>query len=119
RKTGTLADPGTPEGRAERDALLAAWLAGDRRRSFPGGEDFASVSRRVREGLARLATTSLDGPAVVVTHRAALLAAAESCASPGGPRPQGGCANGSITALELDGRGGWRLVSWAEDGHLG
>jgi broad specificity phosphatase PhoE len=115
---GALADPETAEGRAEREALFAAWLAGDRRRAFPGGEDFASVTRRVRDGLASVAGASSGGPVAVVTHRMALVAAAELCAPPGAPLDGGGCPNGSITTLESDRSGGWRLVAWADAGHL-
>ena len=111
---GALADPETPEARAEREALFAAWLAGDRARAFPGGEDFAAVVRRVRDGLASVAEASPAGPAAVVTHRMALVAAAELCAA----SPGAACANGSITTLESDGRGGFRLLVWADAGHL-
>src|SRR5689334_22981383 len=43
---GSLSDAETPQGLAQRQAIFEAWLAGDRARGFPGGEDFAAVVRR-------------------------------------------------------------------------
>ncbi len=109
---GALTDPGTPEGRAERDAIFSAWLAGDFRRGFPGGEDFEAVTRRVREGLRAVARDRPGARIAIVTHRMPIAAAA---ALAGQVAPPGACANGSITTLREE-AGGWRLVAWGEAG---
>ncbi len=111
---GSLTDPDSPAGRAERDAIFSAWLAGDFRRGFPGGEDFEAVKRRVREAL-RAVSTDLPGRRVaIVTHRMPLAAAA---ALAGQARPPGACANGSITTLRQEGEE-WTLVAWGDARHL-
>ncbi len=115
---GTLSDPETPEGRAEREAIFSAWLAGDRSRAFPGGEDFAAVVRRVREGLRTLAGAAPGARIALVTHRMPIAAAAASSEAGGATVPPGGCANGSITSLESEDGERWRLVAWGDARHL-
>jgi probable phosphoglycerate mutase len=114
---GALADAGTPEGRAEREAIFGAWLAGDFRRAFPGGEDFAAVMRRVGEGLRALSARAPGSRVALVTHRMAIAAAAALCAPGGLAEAPGACPSGSITTLRPEG-GGWRLVSWGDARHL-
>lgn len=105
---GRLSRPESAADRAERDALFAAWLAGDRGRGFPGGEDFPAVVRRVEAGLAALAAaTAGGGRLAVVSHRIAI-AAAVALGAPGGD-PPGACAYCSVTTLRRDGDGPWRL----------
>jgi broad specificity phosphatase PhoE len=113
---GALADAADPAARAEREAVLSAWLRGDFARSFPGGEDFTAVQARVRTSLAALARGLAGSRLTLVTHRVPLLAAATLCA-PGGAAATGACANGSITLLREDGDG-WRLLSWGDASHL-
>src|SRR5512133_2364276 len=104
---GSLSTATHPDQRSERDAIFSAWLAGDRRRSFPGGEDFGAVLRRVS---AALEHACARGHAVaVVTHRMPIAAALSLCAPLDPSRPVGPCANGSITTLQRDGAGGWAL----------
>ncbi len=110
---GALSDPDTPAGRAEREAIFSAWLAGDRSRAFPGGEDFAAVVRRVREGLLAVSGQA-PGGRVVVTHRMAIAAAAALCAPGGASVAPGGCPNGSITTLLAEDGDGWCLVAWGD-----
>ncbi len=107
---GALTDPETPEGRAERDAIFSAWLAGDFRRGFPGGERFEDVTRRVREALAAVARDHPGRRVAIVTHRMPIAAAA---ALAGQPTPPGGCPNGSVTTLRQDGDG-WTVVAWGD-----
>jgi broad specificity phosphatase PhoE len=115
---GSLSDPETAEGRAEREAIFSAWLAGDRSRAFPGGEDFAAVVRRVGEGLRALAASSPGPRIALVTHRMPIAAAAALCEAGGAPAPSGGCANGSVTTLESEDGARWRLVAWGDAKHL-
>ncbi len=111
---GALADPDSPEGRAARDAIFSAWLAGDFRRGFPGGEDFDAVVRRVREGLGAVSRDLPGRRVAIVTHRMPIAAAA---ALAGQGRPPGACANGSITTLRQEGDG-WVLATWGDARHL-
>ena len=111
---GALSDSGTPEDLAERQAIFSAWLAGDRARTFPGGEDFAAVVRRVREGLRLLAAASPGRRIALVTHRMPIAAAAALSEKGGAAVPAGGCPNGSITTLESEDGERWRLVAWGE-----
>ncbi len=115
---GALSDAETPDGRAERESIFEAWLAGDRRRAFPGGEDFEAVVRRVREGLRALAAASPGARIVLVTHRMPIAAAAAMCEAGGATASAGGCANGSITAIESEDGERWRLVAWGDARHL-
>ncbi len=111
---GVLTDPGSPQERAERDAIFSAWLAGEFRRGFPGGEDFDAVTRRVREGLRAVTRDRRDDRLVIVTHRMPIAAAA---ALAGHARAAGACANGSITTLrQEDDR--WTLLAWGDAQHL-
>jgi probable phosphoglycerate mutase len=115
---GALADADDPAARAERDAILSAWLAGEVSRSFPGGEDFTAVQARVRAGLRTVARELAGRRIALVTHRVPLVAARSLClpdaviVAPGAP-----CANGSITTLRADGER-WHLVAWGEARHL-
>jgi ribonuclease H / adenosylcobalamin/alpha-ribazole phosphatase len=111
---GSLSDSETPEGRAEREAIFSAWLAGDRTRGFPGGEDFAAVVRRVREGLRTLAAAAPGARIALVTHRMPIAAAAASSEAGGATVPAGGCPNGSITTLESGDGERWRLAGWGD-----
>ncbi len=111
---GTLSDSETSEDRAERQAIFSAWLAGDRARAFPAGEDFAAVVRRVREGLRVLATASPGRRIALITHRIPIAAAAALSEKGGAAVPAGGCPNGSITTLESRDGERWRLVAWGE-----
>jgi len=111
---GALSDPDSPEGRAERDAIFSAWLAGDRRRGFPGGETFAAVTGRVREALLAAARGRPGARVAMVTHRVPIAAAAALAGHAGAP---GGCPNGSITELRQDGER-WTLVAYGEARHL-
>jgi broad specificity phosphatase PhoE len=104
---GMLTDPESPEGRAERDAIFSAWLAGDFRRGFPGGEGFADVVRRVHEALGAASRDPRHGRIAIVTHRMPIAAAA---ALAGEPTPPGGCRNGSVTTLRQEGDG-WTLAA--------
>jgi broad specificity phosphatase PhoE len=115
---GSLAAADAGAGRAEREAIFAAWLAGDRRRRFPGGEDFSAVARRVSERLRAVAREAPGARVALVTHRMPIAAAASLCAAGGGAVPPGGCANGSITVVEVDGAGGFRLVTYGDARHL-
>ena len=114
---GVLADAGTPEGRAERDAIFSAWLAGDYRRAFPGGEDFAGVMSRTSEGLHALGRRFQGMRVALVTHRMPIAAAVALCAPGKSTAPPSACRNGSITTLQADGES-WRLVAWADAAHL-
>jgi hypothetical protein len=67
---------------------------------FPGGEDFESVMRRVREALRVLSRELPARRLAIVTHRMPIAAAA---ALAGQVRPPGACANGSITTLRQEG----------------
>src|SRR5919205_724258 len=49
------------------DAIFSAWLAGDRRRPFPEGEDFPSVVRRVQDGLREAARARAGARIAIVT----------------------------------------------------
>ena len=111
---GALSDSEAPEDRAERQAIFSAWLAGDRARAFPGGEDFSAVVSRVREGLRMLAAASPGRRIVLVTHRMPIAAAAALSEKGGAALPVGGCPNGSITTLESEDGERWRLVAWGE-----
>jgi broad specificity phosphatase PhoE len=111
---GALSDSEAPEDRAERQAIFSAWLAGDRARAFPGGEDFAAVVRRVRDGLRMLAAASPGRRIALVTHRMPIAAAAALSEKDGAAEPAGGCPNGSITTLESEDGERWRLVAWGE-----
>lgn len=113
---GSLSDSVGEEDRARREAIFAAWLAGDRSRSFPGGEDFSAVARRVREGLATIASRSPGLRVAVVTHRMPIAAAASLCLE-GGAGARGPCANGSITTVREEG-GRFHLVEWCDVRHL-
>jgi broad specificity phosphatase PhoE len=115
---GALSDTETEDGRAEREAIFSAWLSGDRRRSFPGGEDFASVVGRVRDGLRAVLRAAPGLPAAVVTHRMPIAAAAELCEPGGAAIVRGPCANGSITTLEVGEGDRLRLVAWCDVRHL-
>jgi broad specificity phosphatase PhoE len=114
---GALTDPDTPEGRAERDAIFSAWLAGDHRRAFPGGEDFAAVTQRVRNGLRAVCQAAPGARVALVTHRMPIAAAAALCAPGGMAGAPGACPNGSITTLRPEGDG-WRLLAWGDARHL-
>jgi probable phosphoglycerate mutase len=111
---GALAEAEIAEARAEREAILAAWLAGDRGRPFPGGEDFAAVIRRVGDGLRGVVAASPGARVAIVTHRVPLAAAAALCGAPA----SGACANGSITTIEREEDDRWRLVAWGDARHL-
>lgn len=111
---GALSDSEAPEDRAERQAIFSAWLAGDRVRAFPGGEDFAAVVRRVRDGLRMIAAASPGRRIALVTHRVPIAAAAALSEEGGAAVPAGGCPNGSITTLESEDGERWRLVAWGE-----
>jgi ribonuclease H / adenosylcobalamin/alpha-ribazole phosphatase len=114
---GALSDPDTPEERRERDAIFSAWLAGDRSRPFPEGEDFPAVLRRVREGLRTVLEAAAPARIAVVTHRIPIAAAAELC-EPGGTISFGACPNGSITTLQPEAGDRWHLVAWGDARHL-
>lgn len=113
---GALSDAGAGEGRAEREAIFSAWLAGDRSRAFPGGEDFAAVTRRVRDGLAAILGANPGRRVALVTHRMPIAAAAEICEGEGSA-PRGACPNASITTVREEG-GRLRLVIWGDARHL-
>jgi probable phosphoglycerate mutase len=110
---GSLAEAETPQARAERERIFQAWLAGDRGRGFPAGEDFEAVVRRVRAALAALVVQA-SGRIAIVTHRMPIAAAAALCEPGGAAVVPGGCANGSVTTLEPLEGGRWRLVAWGE-----
>jgi ribonuclease H / adenosylcobalamin/alpha-ribazole phosphatase len=110
---GALSDSESPEDHAERQAIFSAWLAGDRSRAFPGGEDFAAVVRRVRDGLRRLSAAEPGRRIALVTHRMPIAAAAALSEASGAALPTGGCPNGSITTLESSDGERWRLVAWS------
>jgi ribonuclease H / adenosylcobalamin/alpha-ribazole phosphatase len=112
---GALADAATAEGRAERDAIFQAWLAGDRSRAFPGGEDFPAVLRRVREGLRAILAEAPAARVAVVTHRMAIAAAAELA----GSEARGACPNGAITTIVPEDGDRLRLEAWGDARHLG
>ena len=60
--------PPTPELWAIHDRIMARWDAGEHDVAFPGGEDYDSLLRRARAGLAHV-TEGRDGQQiVVVTH---------------------------------------------------
>jgi broad specificity phosphatase PhoE len=111
---GALSDSETPEGRAERQAIFSAWLAGDRTPAFPGGEDFAAVVRRVREGLRTLAAAAPGWRIALVTHRMPIAAAAALSETGGAAVPAGVCPNGSITTIESEDGERWHLVAWGD-----
>ena len=114
---GALSDTVEEAGRTEREAIFSAWLAGNRSRSFPGGEAFADVVRRVEGALRAVARAAAGMHVGVVTHRMPIAAAAEICHRDGTAPAPGHCANGSITVLrEEDGR--FQLVSWCDARHL-
>ena len=115
---GSLSDAETPSDRTLREAIFAEWLAGERGRGFPGGEDFAAVARRVRDGLHAVARAAPGARVAVVTHRIPIAAAAEACDAAGGPALRGACPNGSITTLQAGADGRWRLVAWGDARHL-
>jgi probable phosphoglycerate mutase len=115
---GDLSDPRTDDERAARKAIFGAWLAGDYRRPFPGGEDFAAIVRRVRRALAALAVERPRSRVAIVTHRMPIAAAAIAVQPEGATLVPGACANGSITALAPDARGELRLATWADARHL-
>ncbi len=114
---GALSDSDAAEDRALRDAIFSAWLAGDYRRSFPGGEDFPAVIGRAREELRRVLAEAGAPGIAVVTHRMPIAAAAALCEG-GAARAPGGCPNGAITVLEPRDGGRWRLVAWGDARHL-
>jgi len=110
---GRLSNPETAEARVERDAIFSAWLAGDYRQGFPGGEDFAAVMRRVRAALgAVVQSVGADARVAVVSHRMAIAAAAALCQPAGAAVKPGGCPNCSITTLRWEDTGLWHLVAW-------
>ncbi len=115
---GALANPETPEARAERDAIFSAWLAGDRSRPFPGGEDFSAVVRRVRDGLRAIFGAAPCARVAIVTHRMPIAAATALCEPGGAPGTPGSCPNGSITTLLSKGGDRWRLLAWGDARHL-
>lgn len=116
---GALADAESSEGRAERDAIFTAWLSGDHRRAFPGGEDFGAVMRRVEAALRTICSASpAPRDVVVVSHRMAIAAAAALALGTGRAALPGRCANGSVTTLRARDGGGWELVAWADARHL-
>ncbi len=115
---GSLGDPETPGSRSERDAIFSAWLAGDRSRAFPGGEDFPAVVRRVRDGLRAIVAAAPGARVAVVTHRIAIAAAAALCAPGGAAVPPGACPNGAITTIESQDGDRFRLVAWGDARHL-
>jgi ribonuclease H / adenosylcobalamin/alpha-ribazole phosphatase len=115
---GALSGADAGAGRAEREAIFSAWLAGDRSRSFPGGEDFAAVARRVAARLAAIARDAPGARVAIVTHRMPIAAAASLCAPAAAAVPPGGCANGSITVVEADAGGALRLVVYGDARHL-
>ncbi len=106
---GSLSNAATASERAEREAIFSAWLAGDRRRAFPEGEDFGAVLRRVSAAL-ELACAR-GGAVAVVTHRMAIAAALSLCVPPDLARPAGPCPNGSITTIRRDDEGHWTHVA--------
>ena len=114
---GALSDATAEEGRTEREAIFSAWLAGDRSRSFPAGETFAAVTRRVAEGLRAIAAAAPGARVAVVTHRMPIAAAAELCRARGVAIPRAACANGSITTLREE-AGRLHLVEWCDARHL-
>lgn len=116
---GALADAATPADRAEREAIFSAWLSGDFRRRFPGGEDFDAVMRRVEAALRSVFPTSAaPRGVVVVSHRMAIAAAASLANGTGRAALPGRCPNGAVTTLREREGGGWELVAWADARHL-
>jgi broad specificity phosphatase PhoE len=115
---GALSNSDRPEDRAAREVIFSAWLAGDRSRSFPGGEDFAAVAGRVREGLLALVQAKPGIRAALVTHRMPIAAAAELCEPGGAVIVPGACPNGSITTLRVEEGDRFRLVAWCDADHL-
>jgi len=115
---GSLSDPRTPEERALRDAILAGWLVDDRGRSFPAGEDWVGVVRRVEEELRGVMERWPGRDVAIVTHRVALAAAASLCTGVAASLARGACANGSITTLVREDAAIWTLERWGDATHL-
>lgn len=47
---------------------IAAWVAGDVDRRFPGGESHSELTKRLKAGFQKIANSATDGPQVVVAH---------------------------------------------------
>lgn len=73
-------DLGDLEGRSDAAAVdqywdvLASWRAGDRSRSFPGGENHLQMAARIEAALERVTSASAGQPGVVAAHAGLLRA---------------------------------------------
>lgn len=95
------------------DAVLAAWQAGDIQTSFPGGENFVELHKRISAALATVAAAADGATSLIVAHGGALRQSLSLLT--GDPDPGSDLPTGSYAVLETGPAGARpRLVSWPD-----
>lgn len=121
---GRLEDePSSDENWALHDRIFAAWRAGEDSARFPGGESYAELCSRMREGLRR-AVAGRDGQRLVIVAHGGIFAATlhEICGNiPANATDYWHLHNCSITELTLEEAGDTlhgELIRWGDCDHL-
>lgn len=102
--------------------IIAAWIKGKLDTTFPGGENFLELTRRVRNGLLDATRGRSNQRIVVAAHGGCITAIVRSlCPDPNGELTHGSMHNCAITEIELttsEDRLTSSLRSWACATHL-
>lgn len=116
----------TDENWALHDRIIADWFAGRHDATFPGGEDFHTLIRRVREGIVEVLGEDADARGdrriVIVAHGGVKNAIARGLVTDidhdALPRHIVNCAVSEFGAQLVDGALKLTLREWAAGGHL-
>lgn len=104
------------------DQIVADWVDGKPERSFPGGENFLELTRRVRQGLLEITSDCNQQRIVIAAHGGSITAIVHTLCTNLGPevtyKVMHNCAITEVELTSTDEEVHGLLHSWASMNHL-
>lgn len=115
--------PTNKENWAIHDQIIADWFSGKHDSTFPGGENYTMLLRRMNDGLRKIMIDNPDSSIIVVAHGGIITSSIRDICTNVDQATflESENANCSITEMKAqldDGRISGELIMWAYHGHL-